>query len=81
VWLPADVKVRLPAKPDFDEQGRPVPTAGKPKPSGPDRKLGGSAGSAKDLRQNQLVQVTLERDGAGHHFARTIVVLSEWARP
>jgi hypothetical protein len=81
VWLPDDVKVRVPTKPDFDAKGRPVPTNPKSDPSDPDRKLGGVAGSVEDLHKNQVVQVTLERDRAGHRFAKTILVLSERAKP
>ncbi len=80
VWLPADVTVRLPVKPDLDEQGRPLRTNPKGQPNDPDRKLVGVPGALKDLRRNQLVRVTLERNRQGHLFAKTIVVLNERVR-
>jgi hypothetical protein len=77
VWLPEEVKVRRPPKPTLNENGRPVPSNGKNDPGDADRKLGGSPGSWKDLRQGQQVRVALARDQAGHLFAKTIHILSE----
>ncbi len=77
VWLPEGVKVRQPAKPDFDDMGRPVPSHPKQDASDPDRKLGGTPGALKDLKQGQQVHLTLARDRAGHLFAKTIQILSE----
>lgn len=72
VWLPADVTILLPPKPAKGPDGRPVPA-----PEKKGRPAAGVPGTIKDLRWNQQVQVTLERDRHGHLFAKSIRVLRE----
>jgi hypothetical protein len=81
VWLPANVKVRLPWEPDLDDKGRPVAGTPKGNPKDPDRNLGGVAGDMEALKKDQVVQVTLERNRAGHLFAQTIQVLGDKGTP
>ncbi|HEV3118471.1 MAG TPA: hypothetical protein VGY58_15585 [Gemmataceae bacterium] len=74
ILIAVDVKVRMPAEPEFDSKGKPKPF--KPDPNDPDRKLGGVKGSKDDLREGQKVVVKV-----GKHkkdlVATVIVVLPE----
>jgi hypothetical protein len=72
VWLPAEVTILLPPKPAKGPDGRPIPAPGKQ-----GRPAAGVPGTIKDLRWNQQVQVTLQRDRHGHLFAKSIRVLRE----
>jgi hypothetical protein len=74
VIIADDVKVRLPAEPEFDSKGKLKKF--KPDPNDPDRGLGGVKGSKDDLREGQQVVIKL-----GKHnkklVATVIVVLPE----
>jgi hypothetical protein len=76
VWLPDEVKVRMPVRPALDAKGRPIPAVLKPNPADRDRHLGGVAGSVEDLDEGQTVQVTVAlAPRTGHLMARVVVVL------
>jgi hypothetical protein len=74
ILIASDVKVRLPAEPEFDEKGKPKPS--RPDPNDPDRKLGGVKGSHDDLREGQRVVVSLGKFRK-KLVANVIVVLPE----
>jgi hypothetical protein len=75
ILIATDVKVRLPAEPEFDSKGKLKPF--KPDPSDPDRKLGGVKGSRDDLRDGQQVVLTLGKLPNKKLVATVIVVLPE----
>ena|SRR5258708_16486724 len=75
VIIASDVKVRVPAEPEFDSKGKLKPF--KPDPSDPDRKLGGVKGSKNDLRDGQQVVLTLGKLPNKKLVATVIVVLPE----
>jgi hypothetical protein len=78
VWLPADTKIRVPARPELDEDGFPVRGSTRGDSKDPDRRLGSTAGTAQDLKAGQTVQVKLERDrSTGNLFAKTVLVVKE----
>ena len=69
-------KLRLIPQPTYDDKGRLKPF--KPDPKDPDRRLGGTKGSAEDLRPGVWVVADLSRTRDGSkHVARTVVVLGE----
>jgi hypothetical protein len=75
ILIATDVKVRLPAEPEFDSKGKPKPF--KPDPSDPDRKLGGVKGTRDDLRDGQQVVLTLGKLPNKKLVATVVVVLPD----
>jgi hypothetical protein len=75
VLIATDVKVRVPAEPEFDSKGKLKPF--KPDPSDPDRKLGGVKGSKDDLKEGQPAVVTLGKLPNKKLVATVVVVLPE----
>jgi len=74
VVIAEDVKVRMPAEPEFDSKGKLKPPRHDPNDS--DRKLGGVKGSKDDLREGQHVVVKLGKYNK-KLVATVIVVLPE----
>ena len=75
ILIATDVKVRLPAEPEFDSKGKLKPF--KPDPNDPDRKLGGVKGTRDDLRDGQQVVLTLGKLPNKKLVATVVVVLPE----